>query len=153
MSDHGPSGFDPENLDRLAKEVGDGLRDALGKFGGLLGDVGFDFGTAWSSHSGDRTARRGWPSPRPTTTGDVGDGVWAIYTVTADGAARVDEVYATELDALRANKNNTDPRRQVRFLPYGVTVSVLDEDRDTGNQGSGNQGSGNRSDSPDAEPT
>ena len=31
-----------------------------------------------------------------------------------------------ELDALRANKANTDPARKVRFLPYGIAVSVLD---------------------------
>ena len=35
-------------------------------------------------------------------------------------------MYPTELDALRANKNNTDPSRKVRFLPYGIAVSVLD---------------------------
>ena len=33
---------------------------------------------------------------------------------------------ATELEALRANKGNTDPTRKVRFLPYGIAVSVLD---------------------------
>lgn len=146
MTDNGPFGLDPEDVDRIAREVGDGLLDALGKVGNILGEAGL--GAAWSGRVGARTDRRGRPTPRPTTTGDVGDGVWAIYTVTDDGAARVDEVYAAELDALRANKNNTDPRRQVRFLPYGVTVSVLDEDRDTGNQGSGDP-----SDSPDAEPT
>jgi hypothetical protein len=56
--------------------------------------------------------------------------VWAIYTVDADGGARVEQVYATELDALRANKNNTDPKRKVRFLPYGIAVSVLDDSAD-----------------------
>jgi hypothetical protein len=35
-------------------------------------------------------------------------------------------VYPNELDALRANKSNTDPTRRVRFLPYGIAVSVLD---------------------------
>ena len=55
-------------------------------------------------------------------------GVWAIYTVDASGDARVEQVYATELDALRANKNNVDPTRKVRFLPYGIAVSVLDDD-------------------------
>ena len=49
----------------------------------------------------------------------------SIYTVSTDGGARVEEVYATELDALRANKNNTDATRKVRFLPYGIAVSVL----------------------------
>jgi predicted secreted protein len=82
-------------------------------------------------------ARSGWSSvfddlsrrtrTRPETTGETGDGVWAIYTVSADGDARVEEVYATELDALRANRNNTDASRKVRFLPYGIAVSVLDD--------------------------
>ena len=40
--------------------------------------------------------------------------------------AHIEQVYPTELDALRANKNNTDPARRVRFLPYGIAVSVLD---------------------------
>jgi hypothetical protein len=48
--------------------------------------------------------------------------------VDGDGGARVEEVYATELDALRANKDNLDPKRKVRFLPYGIAASVLDDD-------------------------
>ena len=64
--------------------------------------------------------------PEPETTGETGDGVWAIYTVGEDGGAHIEQVYPTELDALRANKNNTDPARRVRFLPYGIAVSVLD---------------------------
>ena len=40
--------------------------------------------------------------------------MWAIYTVDADGGAHIEEVYPTELDALRANKNNTDPARKVQ---------------------------------------
>lgn len=56
--------------------------------------------------------------------------MWAIYTVDDDGGARVEQVYATELDALRANKDNTDPKRKVRFLPYGIAVSVLDDPQD-----------------------
>ncbi|AFC45966.1 hypothetical protein OCU_47470 [Mycobacterium intracellulare ATCC 13950] len=54
--------------------------------------------------------------------------MWAIYTVDDGGGARVEQVYATELDALRANKDNLDPKRKVRFLPYGIAVSVLDDD-------------------------
>jgi hypothetical protein len=50
-----------------------------------------------------------------------------IYTVSSDGDAQVEQIYATELDALRANKHNTDSNRRVRFLPYGIAVSVLDE--------------------------
>ncbi|OPX14431.1 hypothetical protein B1964_15280, partial [Gordonia sp. i37] len=41
------------------------------------------------------------------------------------GDARVEQVFATEIDALRANQHNTDPRRRVRFLPYGIAVSAL----------------------------
>jgi hypothetical protein len=52
--------------------------------------------------------------------------VWAIYSVDDDGGAHIEQVYPTELDALRANKNNTDATRKVRFLPYGIAVSVLD---------------------------
>ena len=68
---------------------------------------------------------------QPETTGDAGDGVWAIYTVDDDGGAQIEQVYPTELDALRANKNNTDPTRLVRFLPYGIAVSVLDVSEST----------------------
>ena len=50
-----------------------------------------------------------------------------IYTVIGDGDARIEQIYATELDALRANKHNTDSNRRVRFLPYGIAVSVLDD--------------------------
>ena len=38
----------------------------------------------------------------------------------------------TELDALRANSRNTDPTRRVRFLPYGIGVSVLDAPEQSG---------------------
>lgn len=74
------------------------------------------------------TSTTGWPiRSAAVAPGEAGDGVWAIYTVDADGGARVEQVYATELDALRANKDNTDPKRKVRFLPYGIAVSVLDD--------------------------
>jgi hypothetical protein len=74
----------------------------------------------------DEFGRRGRPAPEPETTGETGDGVWVIYTVDGAGGAQVEQVYATELDALRANKHNTDSNRKVRFLPYGIAVSVLD---------------------------
>jgi hypothetical protein len=64
--------------------------------------------------------------PQPETAGEAGDGVWAIYMSDHDGKAHVEQVYKTELDALRANKLNTDPNRNVRFLPYGIDISVLD---------------------------
>ena len=49
-----------------------------------------------------------------------------VYTVDAAGGAVVEQVHPTELDALRANQDNTDNRRKVRFLPYGIAVTVLD---------------------------
>jgi len=124
MSNYGPFGFDPEDFDRMVREAGEGLREALG---GLFQQSGERPG--WSVLF-DQAGRRG--RPEPETTGDTGDGVWAIFIVDADGVATVEQVYATELDALRANKANTDPKRKVRFLPYGIPVTALDEvDRDS----------------------
>ena len=126
MDDNGRFGFDPEDLDRVIRDASEGLRDAfegVSRFFTVPGDR-----AGWSSLFED-LARR--PRTRPETTGEAGDGVWAIYTVSADGGARVEEVYATELDALRANRNNTDATRKVRFLPYCIAVSVLDDSDDT----------------------
>ena len=83
--------------------------------------------TGWSAFFEDLSRR---PRHQPETAGEAGDGVWAIYTVDAAGGAQVEQVYASELDALRANKNNVDPKRKVRFLPYGIAVSVLDDNSD-----------------------
>ena len=123
MSNNGPFGFDPEDFDRVAREAGEGLRDALGRLSGFLTTSGERAG--WASLL-DEFARGARTRNEPETAGEAGDGVWAIYTVDAAGGAHVEEVYATELDALRANKSNTDPTRKVRFLPYGIGVSVLD---------------------------
>ena len=76
------------------------------------------------------TRRAGARRPEPETTGEIGDGVWAIFIVGDEGVATVEQVYATELDALRANKHNTDTKRKVRFLPYGIAVTALDESDD-----------------------
>lgn len=116
MSQNGPFGIDPEDFDRVFRDAGDGIREALERLSRR---------TNWMTLLDDLT-RQTRPAPEPETAGAAGDGVWAIYTVDADGGARIDEVYPTELDALRANKNNTDPSRRVRFLPYGIAVSVLD---------------------------
>jgi hypothetical protein len=122
MANNEPNGFDPEDFDRLVRGAGEQLRGVFGKLvegsgsGGLSGLSGlFDTGT-----------RRTRPAPEPETTGDTGDGVWVIYAVDAGGDARVEQVFASELDALRAHRNNTDSNRTVRFLPYGMPVSVLD---------------------------
>ncbi len=127
MSGNGPFGFDPEEFDRVVREAGEGLRDALGKFMTTSGER-----AGWSVLFDD-LARGGRPR-RPETTGETGDGVWTIYTVDESGGAHIEQVFPTELDALRANKNNTDPTRRVRFLPYGIAVSVLDAGQ-TGNSG------------------
>lgn len=122
MGDDGPFGFDPDEFDRVIREGSEGLRDAFERIGRFLSSSGA--GTGWSAIFEDLSRRS---RPAPETAGEAGDGVWAIYTVDADGGARVEQVYATELDALRANKDNTDPKRKVRFLPYGIAVSVLDD--------------------------
>ncbi len=115
MAGSQPFGFDPEDLDRMVRGAGEQLRGALGQFGGFFGDVG----------------ARPAPTPEPATTGQTGDGVWVIYTVDGAGGAQIEQVYASELDALRANKHNTDSSRRVRFLPYGIPVSVLDGPEDS----------------------
>lgn len=121
MAENGPFGFDPDDFERMLRDATEGLRDAFGR---LLTNER----AGWAGFLDEFTRRA---RPRPETAGEAGDGVWAIYTVDANGGARVEEVYATELDALRANKNNTDPARRVRFLPYGIAVSVLDDSDQT----------------------
>ena len=120
MGSNGPFGFDPEEVDRVIREAGESLRDAFGRFLSMSGDRS---GMAAMFEEFARSAR---PRPRPETAGEAGDGVWTIYTVDAAGGAHIEQVYPTEIDALRANKDNTDPTRRVRFLPYGIAVSVLD---------------------------
>ena len=122
-SNNGPFGLDPEDFERVVREAGEGLRDALDGLGKFVNTSGERAG--WSMLF-DEFARGSRTRPEPETTGETGDGVWAIYTVGEDGGAHIEQVYPTELDALRANKNNTDPARRVRFLPYGIAVSVLD---------------------------
>ena len=126
MDDNGRFGFDPEDFDRVFRDASEGLREAfdgISRFFTMPGDR-----AGWSGLLEDLARRT---RTRPETAGEAGDGVWVIYTVSDDGGARVEEVYATELDALRANQGNTDTARKVRFLPYGIAVSVLD-----GSQGS-----------------
>ncbi|MBW0013685.1 hypothetical protein [Mycobacterium sp.] len=121
MGEYGAFGFDPDEFDRMIREGSEGLREVFERIGRFVSGPGGGFSAFFEDAS-----RR--PRPAPETTGEAGEGVWAIYMVDADGGARVEEVYATELDALRANKNNVDPKRKVRFLPYGIAVSVLDDD-------------------------
>ncbi|UXA07579.1 hypothetical protein KXD96_05485 [Mycobacterium sp. SMC-2] len=123
MGEYGAFGFDPDEFDRMIREGSEGLRDVFERVSRFVSASGARPG--WSSIFEDLSRR---PRPQPETAGEAGDGVWAIYTVDADGGAHVEQVYATELDALRANKDNVDPKRRVRFLPYGIAVSVLDGD-------------------------
>ncbi len=127
MGNNGPFGFDPEDFDRVAREAGEGLRDAFGKIFESSGQGG-GWGVLF-----DEFGRRSRPQSQPETTGETGDGVWAIFIVGDNGIATVEQVYASEIDALRANKTNTDPKRKVRFLPYGIAVTVLDESDDADN--------------------
>jgi len=120
MENNGPFGFDPDEFDRVVRDASEGLRDAVGRFlGGSQERAGL--GMLF-----DEFTRRSRPRAQPETAGEAGDGVWAVYIAGDDGKAHVEQVYKTELDALRANKHNTDPSRSVRFLPYGIDVSVLD---------------------------
>ncbi|ORV45132.1 hypothetical protein AWC02_14580 [Mycolicibacter engbaekii] len=125
MGDNGAFGFDADDLDRMMREAGEGLRAAFDRFAGTMGTGRERAG--WGAVFADlaRAARA-----EPTTAGETGDGVWAIFTVGDDGAARVEQVYATEIDALRASQRNPDPKRRVRFLPYGIAVGVLDDNAD-----------------------
>jgi hypothetical protein len=123
VGEHGAFGFDPDDFDRMIREGSEGLRDLFERIGNFVAAPGGRAG--WSAFFEDLSRR---PRSSPETTGEAGDGVWAIYTVDGDGGARVEEVYATELDALRAYKDNVDPKRKVRFLPYGIAASVLDDD-------------------------
>ena len=127
MENNGPFGFNPEDFDRVAREAGEGLRDAFGRLF-TNSPQGAGFGMLFDQFV--RPTPR--PRPQPETAGEAGDGVWAIYRSDGDGKAHVEQVYKTELDALRANKLNTDPNRNVRFLPYGIDISVLDAALDTG---------------------
>lgn len=123
MGEHSGFGFDPDEFDRMIREGSEGLRDVFERVSKFVAAPGGR--TGWSALFEDLSQR---PRSAPETAGEAGEGVWAIYTVEANGGARVEQVYATELDALRANKDNVDPKRKVRFLPYGIAVGVLDDD-------------------------
>jgi hypothetical protein len=93
-------GFDRDDLDRLLRGAGDQMRSVLGQFGRFV--EGSQDQTGWSTLFDD-FGRGTRPAPEPETAGAAGDGVWAIFTVDDGGGAQVEQVYATELDALRAN--------------------------------------------------
>ena len=86
MSSNGPFGFDPDDFDRVIREAGEGLRDAVGKFLDMTGER-----AGWSVLFDEFSRRQ---RREPETTGETGDGVWAIYTVDEHGGAHVEEVYS-----------------------------------------------------------
>lgn len=125
MSDDDAFGFDAEDFDHMINQASEGLRAAFDRFTRMFTAPGER--TGWGGLFADLA---GMARSGPATTGEAGDGVWAVYTVGDNGDARVEQVYATEVDALRANQHNTDPKRRVRFLPYGIAVGVLDDTDD-----------------------
>jgi hypothetical protein len=125
MASDKPFGIDPEEFERALREAGIELRDLVGKVGEYVDRAG---GTTLGSLLGQfvQPERPRPPKPEGETTGETGSGVWVIYSVDDDGGARVEQVFPSELEALRAHRDNTDERRRVRFLPYGVPVTALD---------------------------
>lgn len=129
MATNEPFGIDPQDFDRVLREAGTELRDLLGKAGAYLNRVDRADVGSLTSLVGQffQPEQPRPPMPEGETTGDTGSGVWAIFSIDDTGQASVDQVFPTELEALRAHRDNTDDRRRVRFLPYGVPASVLDE--------------------------
>ncbi|MEV5651071.1 hypothetical protein AB0L57_22705 [Nocardia sp. NPDC052254] len=124
MTSDRPFGIDPEEFERALQEAGTELRDLLGRAGEYIDRTS---GTTLASLLGQfvRPERTGPPEPEGETTGQTGDGVWVIYSLDDTDEARVEQVFPNELEALRAHRDNTDERRRVRFLPYGVPVTAL----------------------------
>lgn len=130
MGEYGAFGFDRDEFDRVIREGTEGLHDLFERIGSYIAGPGG--GRVGRSIFEDLSRR---PRSAPATAGESGDGVWAVYTVDDDGGAHVEQVHPRELDALRANRDNVDPRRKVRFLPYGIAVTVLDREADRDSDG------------------
>ncbi|MBF6145792.1 hypothetical protein A5780_02420 [Nocardia sp. 852002-20019_SCH5090214] len=126
MANNGPFGIDPEEFERALREAEVEFRDLLGKAAGYLDRSTVNSLTSLFGQFVQPDRAR-TPEPDDATTGETGSGVWAVYSVDDAGEARVEQVFPTELEALRAHRDNTDERRKVRFLPYGVPASVLDQ--------------------------
>ncbi|MEC3953706.1 hypothetical protein VMT65_11735 [Nocardia sp. CDC153] len=124
MATNGPFGIDPEDFERALREAGVDIRDLLGKASDYLDRTTTN---PLTSLLGLLVQPERAPKREGPTTGESGDGVWAVYVLDDSGTATVDQIFPTELEALRAHRDNTDPHRRVRFLPYGVPVSALDE--------------------------
>ena len=117
----GPFGMDSDDFDRFAREAGDSLRGMFAKF---VEGQGPAFSSAFATA---RDTPRTRPArPEPETVADTGNGVWAIIARDGDSAL-VEQIFPTEIAALRANQHNTTQERRVRFLPYGLAISALDD--------------------------
>ncbi len=109
MGDNKPFGFDPDDLDRVIREAGEELQGVKDRIVRFLEQA--DSQIPWTGVFAD-FARPPRAASKPETTGETGDGVWAIYTVDGEGVARVEQVYATELDA--SARTSTTPIPTVR---------------------------------------
>ncbi|PXX71387.1 hypothetical protein DFR70_101809 [Nocardia tenerifensis] len=123
MASERPFGIGPEDFERALREAGIEIRDLLGKAGEYVDRTSVN---TLASLLGQFVQPERTRPPKPETTGETGNGVWVIYSVDDAGVARVEQVFPSELEALRAHRDNTDERRRVRFLPYGVPATVLD---------------------------
>ncbi|WP_063037144.1 hypothetical protein [Nocardia pseudovaccinii] len=124
MAPDRPFGFDPEEFERALREAGIEFRDLLGKASEYIDRTS---GSTLASLLGQfvQPERTRPPKPEGETTGETNSGVWVIYSIDDASEARVEQVFPSELEALRAHRDNTDERRRVRFLPYGVPTTVL----------------------------
>ncbi|MEV5834470.1 hypothetical protein [Nocardia sp. NPDC052112] len=120
-----PFGIDPEEFERALREVGIEFRDLLGKAGEYIDRANVSTLASLLGQFVQPEPTRP-PKPEGATTGETGSGVWVIYSIDNAGEARVEQVFPSELEALRAHRDNTDQHRRVRFLPYGVPATVLD---------------------------
>ncbi|WP_069167515.1 hypothetical protein [Nocardia altamirensis] len=125
MASERPFGIDPEDFERALRDAGIDFRDLVGKAGQYIDRASVQTLASLLGQfvQPDRSQR---PKPDDETTGETGSGVWVIYSIDDAGEARVEQVFPNELEALRAHRDNTDERRRVRFLPYGVPATVLD---------------------------
>ncbi|MFI6366154.1 hypothetical protein ACIBG0_25740 [Nocardia sp. NPDC050630] len=124
MASDRPFGIDPEEFERALREAGIEFRDLLGRASEYIDRTTVSTLASLLGQFGPPQRQRP-PQPEGETTGETGSGVWAIYSIDDAGEARVEQVFPSELEALRAHRDNTDERRRVRFLPYGVPTTAL----------------------------
>ncbi|MGB3604608.1 hypothetical protein [Gordonia sp. (in: high G+C Gram-positive bacteria)] len=130
--DFGPDDRGPDDFDRFAREAGDGLRRLLRqalenpRATAAWADIA---ATAVRPRSAAESGHSSQVRPEPKTetqpvSSGAGNGVWAV--VVSDGSpssgARVERIFANELDALRANQTNTNPGRRVRFIEFDTAI-------------------------------